>query len=54
LSDLGEFNVSVALDGETFVQDTNSGLWTKLSDLGNYGLPTMFKKALAYVTPSDN
>jgi A/G-specific adenine glycosylase len=39
---------------ETFVPNTNSGLWTKLSDLGNYGLPTMFKKALAYVTPSDN
>lgn len=34
---------------ETFVANTNNGQWTALSNLGNYGLPTMFKKALAYV-----
>jgi A/G-specific adenine glycosylase len=34
---------------ETTVANTNNGLWTELSNLGNYGLPTMFKKALAYI-----
>ncbi len=34
---------------ETTVSNTNHGLWTELSNLGNYGMPTMFKKALSYV-----
>lgn len=34
---------------ETNVSNTNKGLWTDLSNLGNYGMPTMFKKALSYV-----
>jgi len=34
---------------ETFIQKKSQGLWTTFNDLNNYGLPTMFRKALTYV-----
>ncbi len=34
---------------EAFVSNTNRGIWTNISQLGNYGLPTMFRKALTYI-----
>ncbi|MEI7494616.1 MAG: A/G-specific adenine glycosylase, partial [Alphaproteobacteria bacterium] len=34
---------------ETTVANTNNDLWCELSNLGNYGMPTMFKKALGYI-----
>ncbi len=34
---------------ETSIANTNNGLWTELNNLSNYGMPTMFKKALGYL-----
>lgn len=34
---------------ELFVSNTNEGLWTNINQLSNYGLPTMFRKALTYI-----
>ena len=34
---------------ETFLPDVNQGVWVEFENLGNYGLPTMYKKALAYI-----
>lgn len=42
------FELELAL-WETNVANTNTGLWAELSNLSNYGMPTMFKKALTYL-----
>ena len=34
---------------EAFIYNTNKGIWTNISQLSNYGLPTMFRKALTYI-----
>lgn len=34
---------------ETFISKKSDGLWVSFGELANYGLPTMFKKALAYI-----